>query len=82
MPIKHIQKVSLAKKVIQCSVLKMAEDFASRIKKWRMELKLRPKEAAAVFDVPTGTYRTWEKGSRTPHKLAMAEIVRRMEGAK
>lgn len=37
------------------------------------------KEAADVFGVPTGTYRTWEKGSRTPKKLSLAEIERRME---
>jgi DNA-binding transcriptional regulator YiaG len=55
------------------------DEFSDRIKQWRLGLKLRQKEAAAVFDVPVGTYRTWEKGSKTPTKLSLCEIERRMK---
>jgi len=57
----------------------MANDFAWRLQRWRMHFRLLQKEAAAIFEVPTGTYRTWEKGSRTPKKLTMMEIERRLQ---
>jgi DNA-binding transcriptional regulator YiaG len=53
-------------------------EFSEKVKQWRKRLKLRQKEAAAVFGVPTGTYRTWEKGSKTPNRLSLCEIDRRM----
>jgi len=53
--------------------------FAKTVHKWRLSKGLLQKQAAAIFEVPVGTYRTWEKGSRTPKHLAMAEIIRRME---
>lgn len=54
------------------------ETFAKRLKKWRMGLKLVQKEAAAIFDVTPGAYKTWEYGKKTPNKLAMFEVERRM----
>ena len=54
------------------------EAFANRIHRWRLDRGLLQKQAAAVFGVPTGTYRTWEKGSRTPKELSLVEIERRM----
>ena len=59
----------------------MANDFGFRLQRWRMSKRLRQKEAAAVFDVPTGTYRTWEKGSRTPKALTKEAIEHRMQEA-
>ena len=45
-----------------------------------MERGLRQKDAAVQIDVPVATWRNWEKGKRTPNKLALAEIERRMKG--
>lgn len=53
------------------------ELLKDRLKKWRG--KLRKKEAAAILDIPFPTYRSYEYGKRTPNKLAMAELERRME---
>lgn len=36
------------------------------------------KEAAEKLRVPIWTYRSWEYSRRTPSKLAMVEIERRM----
>jgi len=55
----------------------MRESFATRLKNWRGPL--RQKEAASVLDVKLGTFRSWENGKRTPNKLALIEIERRME---
>jgi hypothetical protein len=41
--------------------------------------KRRQKEAAADLDIPLPTYRKFLYGKRTPNKLALAELVRRME---
>jgi transcriptional regulator with XRE-family HTH domain len=38
----------------------------------------RQKEAAADLDIPLSTYRKYEYGQRTPNKLALAELLRRM----
>lgn len=50
--------------------------FKDRLKEWRG--KLRHKEAAAILNVPLGTYRAWEYGKRTPNRLSLAEVERRM----
>jgi DNA-binding transcriptional regulator YiaG len=55
----------------------MTELFSERLKKWRG--KLYQKEAAAKLDVPLPTFRKWESGKRTPGKLTLAEVIRRME---
>lgn len=54
----------------------MPECLAKKLKLWRG--KLRQKEAAAKLDLPLTTYRSYEKGKRTPGKLAMIELVRRL----
>ena len=41
--------------------------------------KRRQKEAAADLDIPLPTYRKFLYGKRTPNKLALAELNRRME---
>lgn len=48
-----------------------------RLRKWRG--KRYQKEAAAALDLPVPTYRKYETGKRTPNKLAMAELNRRLE---
>jgi len=50
--------------------------LGKRLKKWRG--KLLHKEAADKLGVPVWTYRGWEYGRRTPSKLAMAELERRI----
>lgn len=54
--------------------------FKDRLKEWRG--KLYQKEAAEILSVSTATIRKWESGKRTPGKLALAEIERRMEAHK
>lgn len=54
----------------------MAELLADRLKRWRGPL--RQKEAAAKLDIPLPTYRKYENGKRTPAKLALVELERRM----
>jgi DNA-binding transcriptional regulator YiaG len=56
--------------------------FSKQIELWRKAKGLRQKEAAAVLDVPFGTFRSWERGKRTPHKFTMPEIQRKMEAVK
>jgi len=48
-----------------------------QLREWRG--KRRQKEAAADLDIPLPTYRKYEYGKRTPNKLALAELTRRME---
>lgn len=48
-----------------------------RLKTWRG--KRYRKEAAALLDIPLATYRKYEEGRRTPNKLALAELERRLE---
>jgi hypothetical protein len=50
--------------------------FKTKLKKWRGQRSL--KEAAAAIDVDYPSYRKYETGKRTPCKLALAEIERRM----
>ena len=47
-----------------------------KLKLWRG--KTPWKAAAAILDIPFGTYRKYESGKRTPNKLALAELERRM----
>jgi DNA-binding transcriptional regulator YiaG len=51
--------------------------FKKRLKAWRG--KRRQKEAANDLDVTLAAYRKWEYGKRTPTKLSMVELERRME---
>lgn len=45
----------------------------------RLARKLRQKEMAATINLSLNTYRSWETGKRTPGKLAMAELERRIQ---
>lgn len=54
----------------------MSDLLKARLREWRG--KRRQKEAAADLDVSLATYRKWEYGRRTPNKLALAELERRM----
>jgi len=54
----------------------MAELLKDRLKIWRG--KRYQKEAASDLDLPLPTYRKYENGKRTPNKLAMAELERRL----
>ena len=58
----------------------MEELLADRLKRWRGPL--RQKEAAARLDLPLPTYRKYELGKRTPNKLALAELDRRLAQTK
>lgn len=54
----------------------MANLLADKIRQWRGRLSL--KEAAAALDVDYPTFRKYASGKRTPCKLALAELERRM----
>ena len=45
----------------------------------RLSRKLRQKEMADALNVLLCTYRSWEYGKKTPKKVAMAEVMRRIE---
>lgn len=60
------------------SIAPMGEPFKNQLRKWRGN-RIQ-KEGASLLNVPVATFRKWEYGKRTPNKLAMAEIKRRMEG--
>jgi hypothetical protein len=47
-----------------------------RLREWQG--KRRQKEAASDLDIPLPTYRKFLYGKRTPTKLALAELLRRM----
>lgn len=51
-------------------------NFPKELKAWRG--KLYQKEAASDLEIPLASYRKYENGKRTPNKLAMAELLRRM----
>lgn len=53
------------------------ELFKDRLRKWRG--KRYQKEINDIFQVSVATIRKWEAGKRTPTKLSLAEIYRRME---
>jgi len=55
----------------------MSKTFAKELKTWRGSRIA--KEAASDLDIPLPTYRKYEYGKRTPGKLAMIELKRRME---
>lgn len=57
----------------------MPELLSDRLRSWRLGKKLLLKEAAAKLEIPHGTYRKYEAGKRTPNKLALAEITRRLD---
>lgn len=59
----------------------MAELLAKRLLAWRLRKKLYRKEAAAILDIPVGTYRCYEEGKRTPIKLSLVELERRLSQA-
>lgn len=52
--------------------------LAKELKQWRG--RLYQKEAADKLQIPLPTYRKYEAGKRTPNKLALAELKRRMAG--
>lgn len=54
--------------------------FAKKIKRWRGKLSL--KEAAAALDIEYSYFRKYSCGKRTPGKLAMETIERRMEAVR
>lgn len=56
---------------------RMIMNFTEELRTWRG--KLRQKEAADLLKIPLPSYRKYENGKRTPNKLAMAELRRRME---
>jgi transcriptional regulator with XRE-family HTH domain len=50
-----------------------------RLENLRRARKLRQKEMAALLDIPVGTYRSYAWGKRTPTKITMVELERRIE---
>lgn len=56
------------------------EQFSERLKNWRGHR--RQKEAATDLGLKIGTYRSWEKGKRTPKQHTLAEVERLMESHK
>lgn len=55
-----------------------AKTFPVRLTEWRKAKGLAQKQAADKFDVSFSCYQKWEQGRRTPEKLTMCEIDRRM----
>jgi transcriptional regulator with XRE-family HTH domain len=55
----------------------MSQLLADRLRLWRGKRYI--KEAADILGIPIGTYRKYEEGKRTPNKLALAELERRLE---
>jgi len=55
----------------------MAELLKDKIRAWRGKLSL--KEAAAVLDIDYPSMRKYAAGKRTPCKLALIELERRMD---
>jgi len=56
--------------------------FAQQIKQWRKSKGLLQKEAADILQVSYGAWRSWERGKKTPRKVAslsIEEIQRRMD---
>lgn len=56
----------------------MASLLKDRLFALRKSKKLIQKEMAGRLGVELTTYRSWEKGKRTPKKLALAELERRV----
>lgn len=55
----------------------MSEELlADRLRRFQGRLTI--KEAAAKLDLPYGTFRKYSNGHRTPNKMAMAELLRRL----
>lgn len=50
-----------------------------RLFRLRRQKGLQQKEMSELLRVETGTYRSWEKGKRTPKAMALAELERRIE---
>jgi DNA-binding transcriptional regulator YiaG len=64
---------------------KKTKPFAKEIFKWRRTQivdgkPMLQKQAAEFFGVPKGTYRCWEKGSRTPNNFVMGAVRGKMAG--
>jgi hypothetical protein len=55
----------------------MGQLLSKRLRRWRGKRYI--KEAAALLNIPVGSYRKYEEGKRTPNKLALAELERRLE---
>lgn len=55
-----------------------AKTFPKMLTAWRKSKDLAQKEAADKFGVSFSCYQKWEQGRRTPEKLTMCEIERRM----
>ena len=51
--------------------------FSKILRKWRG--KRLQKEGAEALGVNIKTFQAWEYGVNKPHKLTMAEVVRRMD---
>jgi transcriptional regulator with XRE-family HTH domain len=45
----------------------------------RLSKRLCQKEIASILELPLCSYRSYETGKRTPAKLAMIELIRRVE---
>ncbi len=56
----------------------MAAMFKDKLLTARNSLKLLQKEIADKLGVSVETYRSWEKGRRTPSNLAIPEIEKRL----
>lgn len=50
-----------------------------RLLKIRLERSLYQKQMADALDVPLNSYRNWEYGKKTPRKMALDELERRLD---
>lgn len=57
----------------------MAQTLAKKLEAWRQG-RTNP-ECAALLGIPLATYRKYLYGNRTPNKLAMVELEKRMAGS-
>lgn len=56
----------------------MDEPLAQKLRRIRSIVRLRQKEMADRLDAPLATYKSWEAGKKTPRKMAMPELERRI----
>lgn len=75
-PLNLFLKFVLSKKGPNGTMPTLSTLLANKLRVWRG--KRYRKEAASDLGIPLATYRKYEEGKRTPNKLAMAELERRL----
>jgi DNA-binding XRE family transcriptional regulator len=77
-PLRFLRIFCLPNKRYGVLVGQVPELLKERLLEMRLARELRQKEMADRLGLPLNTYRSYEKGKRTPVKLALIELNRRM----